>query len=155
MGRGERLKREGLCVYTRLIHIVVQQKLTQHCKAITLQRFKKIKRNVYSLPFGAGALGVHLLIEAVLCMARRSQLSPRGSSGRESRGGARTRSVQQRSCRKYSDRRPPPPTPSPTGRWSQGIPRARASALANGELRGGTRARATLWRWGLPWWSRG
>ena len=42
-----------------------------------------------SLLFGAGALGVHLLIEAVLCMARRSQLSPRGSSGRESRGGAR------------------------------------------------------------------
>ena len=37
-GRGGRLKREGLCVYTRLIHIVVnqQQKLTQHCKAITL-----------------------------------------------------------------------------------------------------------------------
>ena len=49
VGRGGRLKREGLCVYTWLIHIVVnqQQKLTQHCKAITLQCFKKIKRNVY------------------------------------------------------------------------------------------------------------
>ena len=46
VGRGGRLKREGLCVYTRLIHIVVnqQQKLTQHCKAITLQCFKKNKK---------------------------------------------------------------------------------------------------------------
>ena len=37
-----RLKREGTHVYLRLIHVVVQQKLTQHCKAIILQ--SKINR---------------------------------------------------------------------------------------------------------------
>ena len=31
-----RLKREGIYVYLKLIHVVVQQKLTQHCKAIIL-----------------------------------------------------------------------------------------------------------------------
>ena len=31
---GERLKRGGISVYILLIHIVVQQKLTQYCKAI-------------------------------------------------------------------------------------------------------------------------
>ena len=31
---GGRLKRKGIYVYIQLIHIVVQQKLTQHCKAI-------------------------------------------------------------------------------------------------------------------------
>ena len=30
-------KREGICVYRELIHFIVQQKLTQHCKAIILQ----------------------------------------------------------------------------------------------------------------------
>ena len=40
-GVGEkRLKREGICVYLQLTH-VVQQKLTQHCKAITLHLKKK------------------------------------------------------------------------------------------------------------------
>jgi len=34
---GGRLKREGIYVYLELIHIVVQQKLTQHCKVIILQ----------------------------------------------------------------------------------------------------------------------
>ena len=37
---GWRLKKEGSYAYTELIHAVVQQKLTQHCKAIVLQ-FKK------------------------------------------------------------------------------------------------------------------
>ena len=42
---GVRLKREGMYVYTCLSHTVVQQKLTQHCKAIILQFFnlKKFK----------------------------------------------------------------------------------------------------------------
>ena len=37
---GERLKREGIFVFIWLIYIVVQQKLTQHWKAVILQ-FKK------------------------------------------------------------------------------------------------------------------
>ena len=37
---GRKPKREGIHVYTWLIHFVVQQKLTQQCKAIILQ-FKK------------------------------------------------------------------------------------------------------------------
>ena len=34
---GGRLKREGTCVYLWLIHVVIWQKPTQHCKAIILQ----------------------------------------------------------------------------------------------------------------------
>ena len=36
-GGGRRLEREGIYVYLRLIHVAVQQKLTQHCKAIIPQ----------------------------------------------------------------------------------------------------------------------
>ena len=36
-GVGGRFTREGIHVYLWLIHIVVQQKPTQHCKVITLQ----------------------------------------------------------------------------------------------------------------------
>ena len=36
---GGRLKREGIYVYIQLIYFVVQQKLTQHCKAVVLQFF--------------------------------------------------------------------------------------------------------------------
>ena len=43
-GVGGRLQREGICVCIQLIHFVVQQKLTQHCKAIILQ-FKKKKKS--------------------------------------------------------------------------------------------------------------
>ena len=32
-----RLKREGICVYTQLIHTLVQQKLAQYYKAMILQ----------------------------------------------------------------------------------------------------------------------
>ena len=32
-----RLKREGIYVYIWLIHFIIQQKLTQYCKAIILQ----------------------------------------------------------------------------------------------------------------------
>lgn len=35
-GVGVRLMREGICIYIKLIHVVVQQKQT-HYKAITLQ----------------------------------------------------------------------------------------------------------------------
>ena len=34
---GKRLKREAASRYTRLIHFVIQQKLTQHCEAVVLQ----------------------------------------------------------------------------------------------------------------------
>ena len=34
---GGRLQQEGICVNTERIHIVVQQKPTQHCKAVELQ----------------------------------------------------------------------------------------------------------------------
>ena len=39
--RGGRLKRERIHVHLWLIHIVAQQKPTQHCKAIILQLKKK------------------------------------------------------------------------------------------------------------------
>ena len=45
------LKREGMHVYLRLDHLVVQQKPTQHCKAIILQFKKKVsgkKKSAYS-----------------------------------------------------------------------------------------------------------
>ena len=38
---GGRLQREGIYVYIWLIHFVVEQKLTQHCKAIICQLKKK------------------------------------------------------------------------------------------------------------------
>ena len=38
---GGRFRRDGIYAYIQLIHTVVQQKLTQHCKAIILQ-LKKI-----------------------------------------------------------------------------------------------------------------
>ena len=51
---GRRSKREGIYVYIQLIYFVVQQKLTQHCKAIMFQykinliakRKRKKKRTV-------------------------------------------------------------------------------------------------------------
>ena len=41
-GMGGRSKREGIYVYIQLIHFGVQQKLTQHCKAIILQLKKMV-----------------------------------------------------------------------------------------------------------------
>ena len=38
---GGRSKREGIQVYIQLVHFIVQQKLTQHCKATILQWKKK------------------------------------------------------------------------------------------------------------------
>ena len=40
-GRGGRVKREAIYVYLELIHVAVQQKPMQHCKAITLQLKRK------------------------------------------------------------------------------------------------------------------
>ena len=40
-GVGGRFKRKRVYVYTQLIHFTVQQKLKQHCKAITFQKKKK------------------------------------------------------------------------------------------------------------------
>ena len=42
VGRG-RLEREGICVHIELIHVVVQQRLMQHCNAIILQLKNKWK----------------------------------------------------------------------------------------------------------------
>ena len=44
-GVGGRFKREGTHVCLWLIHIVVRQKPTQHCKAISLQLKKKKTQN--------------------------------------------------------------------------------------------------------------
>ena len=44
-GMGGRFKREGIYVYTWLIHFAVQKKLTQHCKASIFQ-FKKKKKKM-------------------------------------------------------------------------------------------------------------
>ena len=44
---GRRLKRNGIYIYLQLIHVVVQQELTQHCKAIILQsKLKKKKKRM-------------------------------------------------------------------------------------------------------------
>ena len=42
-GVGGRSQREGIYVYIQLIHFVVQQKITQHCKA-TISQLKKKKK---------------------------------------------------------------------------------------------------------------
>ena len=41
-GKGGRIKLEGIYVSIWLIHAVIQQKLTQHCKAINYIPFKEI-----------------------------------------------------------------------------------------------------------------
>ena len=49
VGVGGRFKREGTCVYLLLIHAVVWQRPTQHCKAIIFQ-LKNIKRRESEFP---------------------------------------------------------------------------------------------------------
>ena len=44
MGLGAGLRREGICVYLQLILTVVQQKLTQHHKAV-IPQLNKLKQN--------------------------------------------------------------------------------------------------------------
>ena len=51
---GERFKREGTHVYSWLIHAVVQQKTTQHCKAIILQ----LKKEAHVFHVGASRTGL-------------------------------------------------------------------------------------------------
>ena len=48
MGRESRgrFKRKGIYVYIQLIHVAVQQKLTQHCKAIMLQLKNKLRKEI-------------------------------------------------------------------------------------------------------------
>ena len=45
----ERSKREGIYVCLSVIHVVVQQKLIQHCKAIILQIKKEAKADTLTL----------------------------------------------------------------------------------------------------------
>ena len=45
-GVGERLKKQGTYVYLELIQVVVQQKLTQHGKAVILQLKINLKKNI-------------------------------------------------------------------------------------------------------------
>ena len=47
-GEGRQSKREGMCVYIQLIHFIVQQKLTQHYKAIKPQKIN-LKKRIASL----------------------------------------------------------------------------------------------------------
>ena len=48
-----RFKRKGIYVYLQLIHIVVQQKLAKHCKAIILQLKKQKKKRLCASTSGA------------------------------------------------------------------------------------------------------
>ena len=41
IGGGRKCKVEGMYIYIQVIHFIVQQKLTQCCKAIILQKKKK------------------------------------------------------------------------------------------------------------------
>ena len=45
-GECERLKKQGTYVYLELIRVVVQQKLTQHGKAVILQLKINLKKNI-------------------------------------------------------------------------------------------------------------
>ena len=49
MGFERKLKREGIYVYIWLIHIVVQEKLTHHCKAIILNQISSVTQSRPSL----------------------------------------------------------------------------------------------------------
>ena len=44
---GRNAQEGGVYVYTELIHVVVQQKLTQNCRAIILQLKNKLKNRCY------------------------------------------------------------------------------------------------------------
>ena len=45
VGVGSRFKRQGTYAHVRLILVVVQQKATQHCKAIMLQLKINLKKH--------------------------------------------------------------------------------------------------------------
>ena len=42
---GRRSKREGTDAYLQLMPFAIQEKLTQHCKAITLRKKKLVKKS--------------------------------------------------------------------------------------------------------------
>ena len=56
---GGRLKREGISAYSWLIHIVLQQKPMQYCKAITLQL--KINLKISAMNQNEAVLWVELV----------------------------------------------------------------------------------------------
>ena len=58
MGDRGSFKREGIYVYTQLMHFVVQRKITQHCKAIIFQEIHKWKKE---LNFSSSSLSVDVL----------------------------------------------------------------------------------------------
>ena len=49
MGFERKLKREGIYVYIWLIHIVVQEKLTHHCKVIILNQIRSVAQSCPTL----------------------------------------------------------------------------------------------------------
>ena len=60
-----RSKRQGICVYIRLIHFLVQQKLTQQCKAsINSKHFNKNKQCHLCIVF----FHINLLIPLTECI---------------------------------------------------------------------------------------
>ena len=62
-GMGGRLKRERKYVYIQLIYFVVQQKLTQHCKAIIQQ-----SRNIFMSPKRHAFSSVRLFVCVCVCV---------------------------------------------------------------------------------------
>ena len=73
-GMGGRFKRESIYVYIKLFNFVVQQKLTHHCKAITL-REKLIKQVCLLYPFGTGGFRTDVLLEERICRLSRNALA--------------------------------------------------------------------------------
>ena len=59
-GLGGRLKREGTYVYLWLIHVGVQQKLVQYCKATILQLKKKKANSRFQGPLSPPGAGPHV-----------------------------------------------------------------------------------------------
>ena len=61
-GVGRRLTREGLHVYIRLIHAVVQRTLTQHCKAVMFRLGKKLLTHTQTVKSGSSSSTASLLL---------------------------------------------------------------------------------------------
>ena len=57
-----RLKREKIHVYISVIHLVVRQKLTQHCKAVIPQFKKSIDTIMFPVKVPGEAFSVPLLL---------------------------------------------------------------------------------------------
>ena len=76
VGVGGRSKREGICMYRQLIHVVVQQKLIQHCNPMLLifQQRKQKSSNFQSLPVRLATSSLWLV--TALCGPCRHGLVP-------------------------------------------------------------------------------